>query len=160
MKTCSIYKYLSLIPLLFLIKTTKAQNSDYLLVKDSLFNLCFANDSASLNIQLEKIKTIDSSKITINKSFYYRDYGFIYYKLYAIKSDSTFLKQAIDFFEIGYKFDTNNALLLNDLIVALFLSKQYNTTCQYIASFKKLKSIDSSLKKELKQIEKKCQCKK
>lgn len=124
-----------------------------------MFNLCFANDSASLNIQLEKIKFIDSNKISINKALYYRDYGFVYYKLYAIKSDSSFLKQAIDYFEIGYKFDANNALLLNDLIVALFLSKQYKRSCHYIAAFKKLNSTDKSLKKAIKQLEKDCKCK-
>ncbi|MFM6983761.1 MAG: hypothetical protein ACKOXF_06490 [Chitinophagaceae bacterium] len=125
-----------------------AQVSDYKLYQDSVFNICrIYDDSLSLTNSIHQLQGLDTSKIEKNKDSYYRDLGFLYYKLYAINIGTHSLDQAISLYKQGLLFNPKNQLLLHDLIVFNHFKKNYSDCSNYYKLMKQITKPDKDSKK-------------
>ena len=119
--------------------TSNAQMKDYKVYQDTIFNICLIeSDSISVSKSIHQIYTLDTASFTTNKHLLYRDLGFLYYKLYALKQDSQFLKTAIYHHEKAIQYLPDFTLALEDLMVFQFFNKDYKASMQY---YQTLKSI-------------------
>ncbi len=88
---------LSILTLIICSDILFGQDLDYKRIRQSLAtNTCGKVDSADVYKTRIKLETLDTTKITKDIDYYYRDLAWCYYRTYMRHEDTTYLKLDID----------------------------------------------------------------